>query len=212
MSREERLAYIETVMARYDEEVKPICVELRALGFDITEISQLGFYGKYRDAIPVLVSWLPRVEFDRLRDDIIRALSVPWAKAARPMLMQLYSESTDNLGFAGRATIGNALEAMMDDSIYDEMIEFATNRERYGQGRPPIILGLARMKNHPEVVDVLIDLLRNDDQVQFTAIEALGKLRAKKAAPYIEPFLRHPDPDFRTWAKRALAKIAKAPQ
>ena len=59
----------------------PVVAELRSLGFDIEYIDDL--YSRrlsYKRAIPVLLGWLPRLTNYYVKESVVRALSVPWAK------------------------------------------------------------------------------------------------------------------------------------
>jgi HEAT repeat protein len=110
----------------------------------------------------------------------------------------------EGLGWA----VASALETVADDSVFDEIAALATDR-RYGKSRRMLALSLGNMTD-PRAVDVLLDLL-NDEEVAAHAVMGLGKLKAKKAAPKIEPFLEHPRPWVRREAKKALARIQRAP-
>jgi len=193
---------------RYDAAAASLIQELKAVGYDVEAVGELRMRrDKYTTAIPVLLHWLPRVEYAPLKDDIIRSLSAAWAKQARPFLLELFRTTADDSGDAGRWVIGNALEPMADDSVFDEYAAICRDK-RYGSGRQMVVLGLGRMKRRRvEAVGVLMELLESDEQVYYTAIEALGKLRAKEATTLIERFLNHTDPDWRNQAKRALAKM-----
>jgi HEAT repeat protein len=61
----------------------------------------------------------------------------------------------------------------------------------------------------PRAGEALRGLLA-DDRVAGHAIIALGKLKARDAAPEIEPFLRHETAWVRKEAQRALKKIDKS--
>lgn len=100
--------------------------------------------------------------------------------------------------------IANALETVADDSVFDEVAAFATDRS-YGASRKMLVLSLGNMKD-PRAVEVLVDLL-SDKEVAGHAVMALGKLKAKSAKPKLEPFLQHPRSWVRNEAKKALARI-----
>ncbi|MGH3156840.1 MAG: HEAT repeat domain-containing protein [Streptosporangiaceae bacterium] len=155
--------------------------ELAAAGYRVRSLADLRHSGaRYREAIPVLLAWLPQVTDRRVKEEIVRALTVPWARpaATRPMIDEFrrVDSSVDPTGTGLRWTIGNALEALADDSSFDELSELARDR-RYGKARQMIVLGLGRSKQ-PEAVEVLVGLV-DDPEVDGQAVKALGRLRSR---------------------------------
>src|SRR5437868_7492406 len=72
---------IEENLRRYRQAISPLLPELRTAGFDVETVGDL--YNTpiwYEAAIPILTRWLPKVTYNSLKSDIIRALSVKWAK------------------------------------------------------------------------------------------------------------------------------------
>lgn len=67
----------------------PVLADLAQAGFQLEWVSDL--YSKrfdYKKTIPILLLWLPRMENLAVKEDIVRALSVPWAKpVAAPALI-----------------------------------------------------------------------------------------------------------------------------
>ena len=184
---------------------KDLLAELADAGFEVAAVGDLRRLGKpYPKAVPTLVRWLPRVQYVALKEDIIRTLSVPWAREARQALLAEFERADDGASGALRWAIGNALEVLAADEIAEDMIKLAIN-PRYGKAREMIVLGLGKLKQ-PRVVDVLTDLL-HDEEVVGHAVMALGRLRAHSARPRIEPLLRHPKPWVRREAKKALARM-----
>ncbi len=206
----ERLAAIHAWRARYDSDAAGIIQELRRAGFDVAGVGDL--YNRklsYKSAIPILVSWLPRVANPIVKEDIVRALSVKWARAtaAPKLLVTEFERAEDPTGAGLRWAIGNALEVLANDDIADDLIRLATDR-RYGKAREMVVLGLGKLKDG-RVTGVLLNLLE-DDEVVGHAVMALGKLQAKTARSRIEPLLSHPKPWVRKEVKKALASIDKA--
>jgi HEAT repeat protein len=202
----ERLARV----ARNKLDAAPVLAALRAQGFEIETVADL-FNRKlnYQEAIPTLLDWLQRVANPDVKEDIVRALSVKWAKdtAAPKLLVTEFERAEDPTGAGLRWAIGNALEVLANDDIADGMIRLATDR-RYGKAREMVVVGLGKLKN-PRVTDVLLNLL-SDEEVVGHAVMALGKLRARGARSRIEPLLNHSKPWVRKEAKKALASIDKA--
>jgi HEAT repeat protein len=195
-------------MARNKVDAAPIVEALRGAGVVVESVADL-FNKKmeYRTAIPILVEWLPRVANPDVKEDIVRALSVKWARHAAPLLMAEFERADDPTGTGIRWAIGNALEVLANDEIADGMIKLATDR-RFGRAREMVVVGLGKLKD-ARVADVLLELLA-DDEVVGHAVMALGRLRARAARSRIEPLLDHPKAWVRKEAKRALVKIDKA--
>ncbi len=187
--------------------------DLSLAGLSVTRLSD--FYKKeeyctksnYLRAIPILLYWLPRIENLRVKEDIVRMLSVKWARPlAAPALIQEFISVNDPLG-SYKWALGNALSILADDSVFEGIVDIVQN-QNHGKAREMVVVALGNMKD-PRAVDVLIEMLK-DEEVAGHALLALRKLKADKARPYIEPFLEHPKAWVRKEAKRALAKIDKA--
>jgi hypothetical protein len=190
---------------------EPILAELAAAGYRARSLADLRHSGvRYRDGVAVLLGWLQRVTDRKVKEEVVRALTVPWAKpaAARPMIEEFrrVDMSVDPTGTGLRWTIGNALDVLADDSVFDELVDLARDR-RYGRARQMIVLGLGKSKR-PEAVEVLVGLV-DDPDVDGHAVKALGKLKAPAARAVLERKLN----DQRAWvrgeARRALAKLPR---
>jgi HEAT repeat protein len=185
----------------------PVFAELADVGVlvDRLDAEQL-MYQDYRAAIPVLVRWLPRAH-PRIKDSLVRALSVPYAKriAAPALIAEFRSAPPEPPGY--KWTVGYAVSVVADDSVFDDIVSLALDKSQ-GPPRSLVVDALANMRN-PGAVDVLTELLA-DDEVVGHAVCALGKLKAVRVRPLIEPILDHPDSGVRKQAQRALAKIDRA--
>jgi HEAT repeat protein len=187
----------------------PVLNDLSKLGYSLQWISDL--YSQklyYENAIPILIKWLPLVDNIDVKEDIVRALTVKWAKpeAAHILIKEyrkLYNESNTGIKWA----IANAFTVVADDSIYDDLVEIINDKSN-GESRKMLALTLGRMKN-PKAEDILITLL-NDEVVAGHAVMGLGKLKSKKAIPVIKTFLSHPRTWIRNEAKKALLRIEKS--
>ncbi len=188
---------------------RPIMEELRQLGFAVESIADLyNLRLDYRAAIPVLLKWLPRIDNPDVKETIVRALTVRWARpTAAGALVEEFRRAHDPTGSGLRWAIGNALEVVADESVFEDLVEFVRDK-RYGPTREMVAMALGRMKD-PRAVDVLIEAL-GDEEIAGHAIAGLARLKAERAAPHIEPFLHHPNARIRREAKGALARIAKA--
>jgi HEAT repeat protein len=189
------------------EASKPILVELSQAGFEVESISDL--YNKhmvYRRAIPLLVQWLPWVENLAVKESIVRALSVPWAKrtTAPKLLVDEFRKQVSNPGL--QWAIGNALSIVADDDVLNDVIGLIRDKE-HGKAREMLVVSLGNMKT-PGVENLLIELLDDEDLAGYS-IMALRKLKSQKARPVIERFLTHPKSWVRREAKKALKRIDK---
>lgn len=187
----------------------PVLVDLAKAGFHLEWVSDLySLKLNYKEAIPILLLWLPQMENLAVKEDIVRALSVPWAKpvAGHALVAEFHRmENESNTGI--KWAIANALSVVADDSVFTEIVNLV-GETRHGPARVMLALALGNMKD-PCAQDVLIGLLE-DELVAGQAIVALGKLKSQKAYPFIERFLAHPKAWIRKEAKKALARIEKS--
>ncbi len=206
--KEEREKVRQDRIAESRRAAAPLIADLAQVDFTLDMVSDL-FNKKlnYKVAIPILLRWLPRMDNMAVKADIVRALSVRWAKpAAAPVLVEEFRRAPPG-DSSLKWAIGNALAVVADDSVFNEVVGFVRDR-RHGTARQMIVVALGNMTN-PSAVDVLIELLA-DEEIAGHALMALGKLKSKKARPHIEPFLNAPRSWVRKEAKRALSKIDKA--
>ena len=186
----------------------PVIHDLQEVGFAVESIDALRQSGaQYKNAIPVLLRWLPAISDLGVKSSIVRALSVPWAGAdvAHGLLAE-FRAVHDGPASGLKWTIGNALEIVADDTVFDEIAELVQDK-KHGKSREMLAVALGNMKN-PAAADLLIALL-SDAEIAGHAIMGLRRLRAAKARSNIEPFLNHPDTWVREEARKALAGISK---
>ncbi len=191
---------------QYTLAAAPLLAELEAEGFHTETVGDLD-RGKtnYQTAIPILLRWLPRIEDRFVKEDIVRALTVKWAKpVAASTLIDLFRQEDDPSGTGIKWAIANALSVVSDETVLDAIIELVTD-PRHGAARQMLAVALSNMKE-PKAIDTLIELL-SDDVVAGHAIIALGKLQATKARPFIERFLNHPKAWVRQEARRTLKSL-----
>lgn len=187
------------------KELAPLLTELAAAGFVVRRLQELATEFPCKEVIPILLKWLPKLTRADAKESVVRSLSVPWAKpfAVKP-LVEEFRNTPDNM--AGlKWAIGNALEVLASDEIFEEIAQLAQDK-KHGKAREMLTMALGKMKN-PKTVDVLINLL-NDDEVVGHALIGLRKLKAKKARSLIESLVNHPKTWVRNEAKQALQKMA----
>lgn len=132
-------------------------------------------------AIPILAKWFPQVSDVRLKEGLVRALSVPSAGAdvARCLVAEFRQAEDDNL----RWTVGNALECVRSPAVGSDLVELL-REPRYGNARQMIAvaLGLRCYHDVPDADDALIEALSDPGLVGHAA-KALADRRTVRAIP-----------------------------
>lgn len=189
-------------------EATQIAAAIRRLGYDVVSVRDLiASRVRYHDAIPILADFLHRTTNPSLKEDIVRTLSVPWAKGAAADLAREFRAVDDPTGFGIRWAIGNALEVTASPLIRDELLALAKD-STYGPARQMIVLGLAKLKGDPEVVATLVALLKDPD-VAGHAVMALGRVGDKDSASAVRSLQGHPQAWIRQQVRMALAKLER---
>jgi hypothetical protein len=141
-----------------------------------------------------------------IKESIIRALSVPWAKGteASKLLVDEFRNQVSNPGL--QWSIGNALSVVADDDVLDDVVGLIQVKQ-YGKAREMLVVTLGNMKISC-LESFLIGLFDDEDLIGY-AIMAPGKLKSRKARPFIGHALTHPKGWVRREAKKALKRIEK---
>jgi HEAT repeat protein len=183
----------------------PILAKLVEAGYDVGSLAELRHSGvRYRKAVPVMIAALSEITEQKTLMEIVRALSVPWAKPdATGPLVELFRRVEDSTGLGLRWAVGNALDVTWDDARFDDLVELVRDRS-YGRAREMVVLGLARTKR-PEAGDILIGLL-GDPDVNGHAVKALRKLKVPGARPGLERMLD----DDRAWVRKEVKSALSA--
>ena len=204
-NREEHVLH----MVAVKKDAGALLAELGRAGFKLEAIEDLYHKGyNYKVAIPILLTWLPKLSHPANKEMIITALR---DKSARlypdigALLIEEFKRS-DPSQEKLRDDIGFTLENVANDSIVHDMLEIAKDK-KYGKTRRTVVMSLCKLKDS-RVPTVLISLL-DDMDVAISAIYALGKLKEKKALSKIEGFLKNSDSNLRSAAKKAIQKIVK---
>src|SRR5262249_43716844 len=149
-------------IAEHQRITAPIVAELQSAWFAYTSLDDHRRSGKrYRAAVPILVSWLPKVEALDVKESIVRTLSVPRAKAiaTRPVLQEFSKAPKDAMAL--RWAIGNAMEVIADSSVADEILSIVEDSSN-GIARQMFVLALGNLQ-YPRAIPVLIGLLNDED-------------------------------------------------
>jgi len=188
--------------ASYGKAAEPILRALGAIGFSVGTVGELLRHGRrnYRAAIPTLLKWLPQISDRHVKEDIIRTLSVPWAKPAAARVLIDEFRKTEDKGI--RWALANGLEVVADDTVFDEIVELVRDKE-CGMARQMLAVALGNMKDR-RAVAVLVDLLGDGEEVAGHAVMGLGKLKASEARVHLNAMTRHPTEWIRDEAIKAL--------
>lgn len=210
----------------------PLLQELADLGYEIDSLDDLRHQRTpWKDAIPVLLRWLPKIDVPNVKDSIVRCLSVPWAgnlataelieefKKYAPILrkptnpwvgsqLREIPEEEKKLGpyFHLAWAIGNAL-SIVDVKGYENQVIGLCRNPKYGASRQMVVLGLGRLRSS-EAEEAALDLL-NDEQVQMHAIGALAKMKSKRAVFQLEKLMTDKRKEIRKEARKAITKIMR---
>ena len=178
----------------------PILEELRLLGLNVEHIEDLYLrHLDYRAAMANLVAWIPRVRDPTVKEMLVRAVTDRHAgPLAGPMLVREFQADDVEAGSL-RWTIGNAIDAVADAALVDDMLRLVANRE-YGTDRQMVVNALGRFRR-PDVVRALVGLL-DDPTVNGHAVAALARLKDPRTASAMRGFVD----DDRAWVRRAARK------
>ena len=191
----------------YQQDIAPIMNELLASGYDVRSLDDIARSKAFEGAIPMLAKWLPRITNPLVKVSIVRALSVPWAKADAATALVKEFRRTPNDASAGlKWAIGNALEVIACNQISNDLIELVQDK-RHGTARQMLAIALGKTKNI-QAASILIKLL-DDDEVAGHAVIGLRTLNAKNALPFIKRLLNHPKRWVRREVIQAINKIEK---
>lgn len=122
----------------------PLLQELTRAGFSVKAVGELRQQSKaYVGAVPILTRWLSKVSSKDVKEDIVRTLSVPWAKTpevARALLAEFERAESHSLRWA----IANALEVTAGEEVLEALGDDrhrAPFRGGLGGGRYPAFWG-----------------------------------------------------------------------
>ena len=179
---------------------------LRERGFDVWSLEELRCSGRpYPTAIPLLVRALDDTDDGRQLGEIVRTLSVPWARpAALPSLIALFRRVEDPTGTGLRWTVGNALEVLWDDRYFDELVDLARLRQ-FGRAREMVVLGLAR-SGRPAAAVVALRLC-DDPDVNGHALSVLARKKfALRVPDEAASVFERMSGDHRAWVRTAASR------
>ncbi|MFD2090307.1 HEAT repeat domain-containing protein [Blastococcus deserti] len=203
----------ECIVQRNRVDAAPLASALAELGFTVEFPEDLLAQGvEYRAAIPLLIRWLPRIDNPDVKCSVIRALTVPWAgpEAARALVEELRRTlvSPGERSAMVVFDIANALEVVADESVADDLLELSRDRRVDADARAFLVQALGGVPQE-RVVDALLDVVRQEEDplVLTGALNALGRLRDRRARDIVETCTHHGDRRVRKEALRVLKRL-----
>lgn len=198
------------------DDERNVLLALRELGIRADSLWDLVGSGmRYRKAIPLLIDALPLIEDRRVKEAIVRALTVREARglAASTLLDEFEriarlasTDKNETLGWA----VGNALAVVVcpADQVFERLVPLLRNGE-LGRSRQMLAEALVNTGD-PRAPAVLVDLL-GDADLTGHVLFALGKTGVHEILPFLRPYLGHSSAWVRKEARRAIAKLERRP-
>lgn len=197
----------DTEQAAYAEAVAGLADELDDAGLAVARLSDVVAHEHGARSLPILLTWLPRVDNVDVKIDIVAALAAPWARPAalRPLVDEYRNSQGSDLGTRRlRAAICTTLERVADETIAEDLVEIATASER-GAERGMAIVALGNLVASRRRAVELLTALLDDDSVALFAVLGLTKLGASEAIDDVRALRsRHLNPIVRDAALRAI--------
>lgn len=203
---EETLLLAKQIELERAKEYKGLIDELADLDIKINSIWDLvNSKSKYPKAIPILMKYLPLVKYVRNKEGIVRALTVPEAKGlVVPLLVKEYLQlpiDKENLRWA----IGNTIYTTITEDDVESILPIVLDKTN-GTSRQMFVAALGKVKLE-KAEDVLVNLL-DDEEVTPHALEALGRMKSRKAREKITMLTNHPKALLRKEALKTLKKLS----
>jgi hypothetical protein len=190
---------------QYRKETLDLISELKEVGYDFNDVWEMvNTKEPYPKAIRILLKYLHKDYHDKNKEGIVRALTVKEAVGiASPFLIDEYNKTPKDK-LALRWAIGNAIYATATKNDIESILSIIQDNKN-GISRQMFIRALGKIGSE-KVESVLIKLL-DDDEATLDALEALVRLKSKKAKDKISLLVNHPKSSIRNAAQKALIKI-----
>lgn len=157
---------------------QPLIADLATAGYRVESVWDLvNTRADYSSAVPVLIDHLQRDYPDDVREGIARALAVPAAKTAWPLLMRLYRESQDDVPNHMKTAFAIALGGAADDDVLDDLALLVRDRSQ-GSSRLVLLQNLAD-SDRPDLHE-LLEEAANDPELVKEARFQLRRVRERK--------------------------------
>lgn len=184
-----------------------IKTELSKVGISINDIYDLVNTNEpYPTAVPVLLNLLEKgIDHIGTKEGVVRALAVKEAIGkASPILIAEYNRVPKDKMFL-RWAIGNTIYTTITEDDVESILPIVQDKTN-GMSRQMFVAALGKV-NSEKVEDFLINLL-DDDEVTPQALEALGRMKSKKAKDKISMLTNHSKALIRKEALKALKKVS----
>jgi hypothetical protein len=144
----ERERMVRSVRLRAEEE--PILSDLRVAGWNVNSVWDLvNASARYAEIIPILLKHLKLLYSDRTKEGIARALAVPDASDAWPILVAEYRKAPigyeNGIRLGAKDGLAAALSATATDAVMDELVALANDRSQ-GDSRLLLLRRLRKSK------------------------------------------------------------------
>jgi hypothetical protein len=170
--REEERRRAEEADARAEA---PVVEELRKAGVLVGSVWDLvNSPDTYAQSLPILLGHLQRPYPDAVREGIARAVAVPGARFAWPLLVKLYSQER---GQRTKDALAVAVANVADDETLDELIALARD-VRHGESRVLLLNALERSRL-PQARKALMEL-GSDPELQKEVQRILRRVKRVK--------------------------------
>lgn len=162
----------------YARAEEPLVQELRTAGLAVDSVWDFVNgkveAGVHAQVLPILLKHIERPYPDAIRDGMARAMAVPEAKFAWPMLVKLYGQEQGRRTKDGLAV---AISNVADDETLDEVIALVRDT-RYGESRVLLLSALER-SHLPQARKALLEL-SGDPMLQKEIQIILRRLKSRR--------------------------------
>lgn len=213
VEQDERQRARQAAISAYRRDAEPVKAALAAVGIDTRDFGRFvsrplpgvidpARFDKTR-AMPVLLEWLPRVSNERVRETMVRYLSVRAKDGA--VADALIPEFRKPGGAEYKWVVADTLAFVCGPRHFAELTELAADKS-YGHSRSPLVEMQWRIKT--EAADrVLLDGIADPD-VTFQAMSALRRRFGNPAArQHIQVLVDHANDRVRATAQMQLRRI-----
>lgn len=180
--------------------------ELEKVGIYINDIYDLVNTNEpYPLAISVLINLLKEgIEHIGTKEGVVRALAVKEAIGkASPVLIAEYNRVPKDKMML-RWAIGNTIYTTITEDDIESILQIIQDKSN-GMSRQMFVAALGKVKS--EKAEQILIMLLDDDEVTPHALEALGRMKSKKAKDKIKKLINHPKTLIRKEAQKALKKV-----
>jgi hypothetical protein len=162
----------------FREEQRELLAELSEVGIHAASVWDLVNAGdEYPDAIPVLVRHLSLPYGTRVKEGIVRALTVDYAghEAIRRLIAE-FQKQNDGSEVSLNWVLGNAIATVAKPGDADALVRLAADPS-HGKARDMIVSALPRLVRDKAFLDAVLLRLMSDDDVREVAHRVLLKQR-----------------------------------